>query len=76
MTDKQQLENPDVLVDLHGLPAILPTKQAAQVINREAQTMRKWACLNCGPIKPIRINRRLHWRLSDLKKLLAGGHYE
>jgi hypothetical protein len=60
----------------HGLPSVLPTKQAAPFINRQAQTMRKWACLDCGPIKPIRINGRLHWRVSDLKTLLEGGQYD
>lgn len=60
----------------YGLPPVLSTKQAALFINREAQTMRKWACLGCGPIKPIRINGRLHWRVSDLKKLLEGGQYD
>lgn len=58
------------------LPSVVPTNEAASLINRRPQTLRKWACLSCGPIKPIRINGRLHWRLSDLKKLLAGGQYE
>ncbi|CBJ38917.1 conserved protein of unknown function [Ralstonia solanacearum CMR15] len=35
--------------------------------------MRKWACLENGPIRPVRINGRLAWRVSDLAKLLNGG---
>jgi hypothetical protein len=65
-----------LLVSNPELPRVVPTNQAATLINRRPQTLRKWACLNCGPIKPIRINGRLHWRLSDLQNLLAGGHYE
>ncbi len=55
-----------------GLPEILPTNEAALLINRTPQTLRKWACLECGPIRPIRINGRLAWKVSDLQKLLNG----
>ena len=50
-----------------------PTNDAAPAINRSPQTLRKWACLECGPIRPIRINGRLAWRVSDLRTLLSGG---
>lgn len=55
------------------LLAILPTAQAAAFLNRAPQTLRKWACLECGPIRPIRINGRLAWRISDIQTLLSGG---
>ena len=51
----------------------LSTNEAAPTINRSPQTMRKWACLEQGPIRPIRINGRLAWRVSDLISLLSGG---
>ena len=51
----------------------LPTDDAATAINRAPQTLRKWACLENGPIRPIRINGRLAWRVSDLRDLLSGG---
>ena len=51
----------------------LPTDDAATAINRAPQTLRKWACLEIGPIRPIRINGRLAWRVSDLCSLLSGG---
>lgn len=51
----------------------LPTNEAAPAINRAPQTLRKWACLENGPIRPIRINGRLAWRVSDLQTLLSGG---
>lgn len=54
------------------LPATLPTDEAAAAINRRPQTLRKWACLETGPIRPIRINGRLAWRVSDLRALLSG----
>ncbi len=50
----------------------LPTHEAATVINRAPQTLRKWACLEDGPIRPVRIHGRLHWRVSDLSALLSG----
>lgn len=51
----------------------LTTNEAAPLINRAPQTLRKWAALECGPIRPIRIHGRLAWRVSDLAALLAGG---
>ena len=61
------------LLSRAGLPEVLPTSEAAASINRAPQTLRKWACLECGPIRPIRINGRLAWKVSDLQKLLNGG---
>jgi hypothetical protein len=55
-----------------GLPEVLPTDEAAAAINRKPQTLRKWACLENGPIRPIRINGRLAWRVADLQSLLNG----
>ena len=61
------------LLSRAGLPEVLPTDEAAAAINRKPQTMRKWACLENGPILPVRINGRLAWRVSDLRALLEGG---
>ena len=51
----------------------LSTDEAARAINRRPQTLRKWAALECGPIRPVRINGRLAWCVSDLRALLCGG---
>ena len=61
-----------------GLSAIangrdtLPTNEAALILNRRPQTLRKWACLENGPIRPVRINHRFAWRVTDLANLLEG----
>ncbi|KVN75874.1 helix-turn-helix domain-containing protein [Burkholderia ubonensis] len=55
-----------------GLPEVLPTDEAAAALNRKPQTLRKWACLENGPIRPVRINGRLAWRVSDIQALLGG----
>lgn len=61
-----------------GLAAIacgrdtLPTHQAAPAINRQPQTLRKWACYG-GPITPVRINGKLAWPVVGLARLLCGG---
>ena len=52
---------------------ILPTSEAATALNRSNQTLRKWACLECGPIRPVRINGRLGWKVADIAALLSGG---
>jgi hypothetical protein len=54
------------------LPEVLPTNEAAASINRRPQTLRRWACLEDGPIRPIRINGRLAWRVVDLRGLMQG----
>ena len=54
------------------LPAVVPTDKAAEYINRKPQTLRKWACLENGPLVPLRINGRLAWRVDDLRALLTG----
>lgn len=55
------------------IEAVLPTDEAAAALNRKPQTLRKWACLENGPIRPVRINGRLAWRLSEIQALLSGG---
>ena len=52
-------------------PAI-PTNQAAHYLNRRPQTLRVWSCLENGALRPIRINGRLAWKVSDIKKLVGG----
>jgi hypothetical protein len=49
------------------------TAVAAKALNRAPQTLRKWACLENGPIRPIRINGRLAWSVDEINALLSGG---
>lgn len=47
------------------------TAAAAFYLNRKEQTLRGWACLENGPIRPLRINGRLAWPVADLKRVLG-----
>jgi hypothetical protein len=47
------------------------TASAAHYLNRRPQTLRGWACLENGPLRPVRINGRLAWPVSELKKILG-----
>lgn len=49
------------------------TACAAHHLLRKEQTLRSWASLENGPIRPIRINARLFWPVADIRKLLNGG---
>ena len=49
----------------------VPTEQAAYYLNRKPQTCRAWACLENGPIRPIRINGRLAWNVAELRRVLG-----
>lgn len=53
-----------------NLPAV-STEQAAYYLLRMPQTLRLWACRENGPIRPIRINGRLAWQVSDIRKVLG-----
>ena len=46
------------------------TACAAFLLMRKQQTLRAWACLENGPIRPIRINGRLAWPTAQIRALL------
>lgn len=48
----------------------LPTPEAAFHLNRAQQTLRLWAMRENGPIRPLRVNGRLAWPVSELRRLL------
>lgn len=50
---------------------ILTTEEAAHYLNRRPQTLRTWACLENGALRPVRINGRLAWPVSEIKKVLG-----
>lgn len=58
-------------LDLETRHAI-PTDAAAHHLNRKPQTLRAWACLENGAIRPIRINGRLAWPVAAIRALLNG----
>jgi hypothetical protein len=51
----------------------ISTNEAAFHLGRKPQTLRKWACYEDGPIRPVRINGRLAWRVADLNRVLSEG---
>ena len=72
MRHPQSTLNVGAMLAARGIEATLTTDEAAAALNRAAQTLRKWACLENGPIRPVRINRRLAWRVSDIQALING----
>ena len=50
----------------------LTTAEASHFLNRQPQTLRAWACLENGPIRPLRINGRLAWPVAAIRALLTG----
>lgn len=49
----------------------LETAAAAFYLNRQQQTLRTWACYEDGPLRPVRINGRLAWPVSEIKRVLG-----
>ena len=47
----------------------LTTGETAYYLNRRPQTLRGWACLENGPLRPIRIGGLLAWSTATVKAL-------
>ena len=47
----------------------LKTEEAAHYLNRRPQTLRAWACLENGPLRPKRIHGLLAWSTAEVKAL-------
>ena len=47
------------------------TAAAAHYLHLSEQTMRLHACKESGPLRPRRINGRLHWVTDDIRRLLG-----
>ena len=60
-TPLSQVTNPTVKTDA-----------AAYYLNRKSQTLRAWACFENAPIRPVRINGRLAWNVTEIRALLKG----
>jgi hypothetical protein len=48
----------------------VPTSTAAAWLNRSPQTLRKWACYENGPLRPVRINGRLAWPTIEIRRVM------
>lgn len=51
-------------------PAV-DTAAAAYYLNRRPQTLRGWACLENGPLRPVRVHGRLAWPVAAIKAVLG-----
>ena len=50
---------------------LVETRQAAFYLLREEQTLRVWASQENGPIRPVRVGRRLGWRMDEIRRLVC-----
>lgn len=51
--------------------AAVDTATAAYHLNRQPQTLRAWACLENGPLRPVRVHGRLAWPTAEIRRLLG-----
>jgi hypothetical protein len=51
--------------------AAVDTACAAYHLNRRPQTLRTWACLDSGPLRPVRVHGRLAWPVAELRRVLG-----
>jgi hypothetical protein len=60
---------------LHARTAVeetVATAEAAALLGYQPQTLRRWACVGDGPIRPRRVNGRLRWSVAEIRGLLSG----
>jgi hypothetical protein len=68
MTPKNYQQFPPL--ELETRPT-LGTAATAYYLRKARQTLRIWACKENGPIRPIRVGAHLHWKTSEIRKLLG-----
>lgn len=51
-------------------PAV-DTATAAHWLLRKEQTLRCWACLETGPMRPMRVHGRLAWPVKEIRRVLG-----
>ena len=52
---------------------VIDTNEAAFHLGRKPQTLRKWACHEDGPLRPVRIMGRLAWNVADITRIVSEG---
>jgi len=52
---------------------VIDTNEAAFHLGRKPQTLRKWACHESGPLRPVRIMGRLAWSVADIMRIVSEG---
>ena len=57
-------------LELVSRPAV-DTAAAAHYLNRRPQTLRGWACMDNGPLRPRRIMGRLAWSVAEIRAVLG-----
>ena len=57
-------------LELVNRPAV-GTAAAAHYLNRRPQTLRGWACMENGPLRPRRIMGRLAWSVAEIRAVLG-----
>lgn len=71
-TEARGLATADAHVSLdRETRAAVDTDTAAYHLSRRPQTLRAWACHEDGPMRPLRINGRLAWPVSELRRVLG-----
>jgi len=57
-------------LELETRPTV-DTAATAYYLRKAQQTLRIWACKENGPIRPVRVGAHLHWKTSEIRKLLG-----
>ncbi len=69
-TSKFSLDELRQLYARTGIEQTVDTNEAAVLLGKEPQTLRRWACEGSGPIRPIRVNGRLRWSVASIQQAL------
>jgi hypothetical protein len=67
---KSESEQQFTPLELETRPTV-GTAACAFYLQKAQQTLRIYACRDSGPLRPIRVGSHLHWRTSDIRRLLG-----
>lgn len=71
-SDRQQAATEQAFPPLENVTRpVLTTREAAHYLLRSEQTLRTWSCFEIGPLRPVRIGKRLGWPTADVRRLVG-----
>ena len=62
---------PRLLLGLTATPERSDGQPIDHYFDRRPQTLRAWACMENGPLRPRRLMGRLLWDMADIRRLLG-----
>lgn len=60
------------MVNMENEDRLLRTEEAAPLLGLAVKTLRHYSSTGGGPLRPVRLGKAVRYRLSDVRRLIAG----